>query len=187
MGTLAKIMPLILSLLGRTRVLGGILSSRTSGKQALVALPAAFVVIVISHFAPDILPQEYQETIGLVVAGLLASLPWVMRLMGYKEPLASDDDKPASLHSDQLSDVFMCYVYGPEGSWKPFIGNGFDAYAAGYKYAADENDWIWHLESGTKTDVKRPERKSTDAESSAAVKKAIELVKARLAEIKKGE
>lgn len=155
MGKLAEILPMILRVFSKTRVLSGAVQSRTTKDQWLVLTILAFIVSTVAEFIPAIADES--TAIGLL-AGLLAILgPAVSRMINFDDTATKPVevlDIPSDLLVVDNADLDMRIVRvrgAMGGSWREFKSTWKAAVVSGWVQGVLDTGEIVNLADGGRT------------------------------------
>ena len=155
MGKLIEILPMILRVFSRARVLSGAVQSRTTKDQWLVLTVIAFIVSTAAQFVPAL--GDESTAIGLVM-GLLALLgPAVSRMLKFDEgtvkpvPVLDIPDDLLVVDNADLALPILKVRGAMGGSWKKFHSNWKAAVVSGWVQGVLDTGEVVNLFDGVRT------------------------------------
>ena len=149
MGKLATLLPIILKVLQRGRVLSGATQSRTTKDQWLVGLVLSFLVAALSMVVPGL--QDDTVAVGAVLALIAVVGPMISRMALFKEKEEEVLDIPDDalvVPNDMLGSRIVRVRDGISGSWRRFDGTWKEALLAGWNQGALEDGEVVFLATG---------------------------------------
>ena len=152
MGKLVTLLPMILKVLQRGKVLSGATQSRTTKDQWLVGLVLSFLVAALIMVVPGL--QDDTVAVGAVLALIAVVGPMISRMMLFKEtPEEVDEvldipDDALVVPNDLLGRKIARVRDGISGSWTRFDGTWKEALLAGWNQGALEDGEVVFLVTG---------------------------------------
>lgn len=155
MGKLLTLLPMILKVLRRGKVLSGATQSRTTKDQWLVGLVLSFLVAALSMVVPGL--QDDTVAVGAVLALIAVVGPMISRMALFKEkPEDVELDIPDDalvVPNDMLGRRIALVRDGISGSWSRFDGTWKEALLAGWNQGALEDGEVVFLVTGERAKV----------------------------------
>ena len=155
MGKLIEILPMILRVFSRARVLSGALQSRTTRDQWLVLTVLAFIVSTAAQFMPALADES--TAIGLI-AGLLAVIgPAMARMLKFDEgavkpvPVLAIPDDLLVVDNADLGLRIVRVRGAMGGSWREFHSTWKAAVVSGWVQGVLDTGEIVNLADGGRT------------------------------------
>lgn len=150
MGKMLTLLPMILKVLQRGKVLSGATQSRTTKDQWLVGLVLSFLVAALSMVVPGL--QDDTVAVGAVLALIAVVGPMISRMALFKEtPEEVELDIPDDalvVPNDMLGRRIARVRDGISGSWRRFDGTWKEALLAGWNQGALEDGEVVFLVTG---------------------------------------
>ena len=149
MGKLVTLLPMILKVLQRGKVLSGATQSRTTKDQWLVGLVLSFLVAALSMVVPGL--QDDTVAVGAVLALIAVVGPMISRMALFKETPEEELDIPDDalvVPNDLLGRRIARVRDGISGSWSRFDGTWKEALLAGWNQGALEDGEVVFLVTG---------------------------------------
>lgn len=150
MGKLVTLLPMILKVLQRGKVLSGATQSRTTKDQWLVGLVLSFLVAALSMAVPGL--QDDTVAVGAVLALIAVVGPMISRMALFKEKEEEEvldiPDDALVVPNDMLGRRIARVRDGISGSWSRFDGTWKEALLAGWNQGALEDGEVVFLVTG---------------------------------------
>ena len=150
MGKLVTLLPMILKVLQRGKVLSGATQSRTTKDQWLVGLVLSFLVAALSMVVPGL--QDDTVAVGAVLALIAVVGPLISRMALFKEKEEEEvldiPDDALVVPNDLLGRKIARVRDGISGSWSRFDGTWKEALLAGWNQGALEDGEVVFLVTG---------------------------------------
>ena len=147
MGKLVTLLPMILKVLQRGKVLSGATQSRTTKDQWLVGLVLSFLVAALSLAVPGL--QDDTVAVGAVLALIAVFGPMISRMALFKEKEEEEMlDDALVVPNDMLGRRIALVRDGISGSWSRFDGTWKEALLAGWNQGALEDGEVVFLVTG---------------------------------------
>lgn len=150
MGKLVTLLPMILKVLQRGKVLSGATQSRTTKDQWLVGLVLSFLVAALSLAVPGL--QDDTVAVGAVLALIAVFGPMISRMALFKEKEEEEvldiPDDALVVPNDMLGRRIARVRDGISGSWSRFDGTWKEALLAGWNQGALEDGEVVFLVTG---------------------------------------
>ena len=153
MGKLVTLLPMILKVLQRGKVLSGATQSRTTKDQWLVGLVLSFLVAALSLAVPGL--QDDTVAVGAVLALIAVVGPMISRMALFKEKPEEEEEEVLDIPDDALvvpNDLLGRRIArvrdGISGSWSRFDGTWKEALLAGWNQGALEDGEVVFLVTG---------------------------------------
>ena len=150
MGKLVTLLPMILKVLQRGKVLSGATQSRTTKDQWLVGLVLSFLVAALSMVVPGL--QDDTVAVGAVLALIAVVGPMISRMALFKEKEEEEvldiPDDALVVPNDLLGRRIARVRDGISGSWSRFDGTWKEALLAGWNQGALEDGEVVFLVTG---------------------------------------
>ena len=150
MGKLVTLLPMILKVLQRGKVLSGATQSRTTKDQWLVGLVLSFLVAALSLAVPGL--QDDTVAVGAVLALIAVFGPMISRMALFKEKEEEEvldiPDDTLVVPNDMLGRRIARVRDGISGSWSRFDGTWKEALLAGWNQGALEDGEVVFLVTG---------------------------------------
>lgn len=149
MGKLLTLLPMILKVLQRGKVLSGATQSRTTKDQWLVGLVLSFLVAALSMVVPGL--QDDTVAVGAVLALIAVVGPMISRMALFKEKdeeVLDIPDDALVIPNDMLGRRIVRVRDGISGSWARFDGTWKEALLAGWNQGALEDGEVVFLVTG---------------------------------------
>ena len=150
MGKLVTLLPMILKVLQRGKVLSGATQSRTTKDQWLVGLVLSFLVAALSLVVPGL--QDDTVAVGAVLALIAVVGPMISRMALFKEKPEDEvldiPDDALVVPNDMLGRRIARVRDGISGSWSRFDGTWKEALLAGWNQGALEDGEVVFLVTG---------------------------------------
>lgn len=150
MGKLVTLLPMILKVLQRGKVLSGATQSRTTKDQWLVGLVLSFLVAALSMVVPGL--QDDTVAVGAVLALIAVVGPIISRMALFKEKEEEEvldiPDDALVVPNDMLGRRIARVRDGISGSWSRFDGTWKEALLAGWNQGALEDGEVVFLVTG---------------------------------------
>lgn len=147
MGKLLTLLPMILKVLQRGKVLSGAVQSRTTKDQWLAGLVLSLLVAALSMVVPGF--QDDTVAVGAVLALIALVGPMISRMALFKEKEELEIPDDALVVPNEMLGRRIARVRdGISGSWSRFDGTWKEALMAGWNQGALEDGEVVFLATG---------------------------------------